>query len=493
MNNTPDAPDQTDFLSLCIAGSASNPLLEAIQERASEVVLAVFRLAKISLVHALTNEAVTKIIKSTHDILASFSQSVGSEVIITFVSSDTIFVCGELLRASRSVYESAMELAAIFAKCNVSEIRIGPEVSPQDLYLFAEALAVSMSDPNQTDRLLSVQIPNVVAEKVDTNLSTRKEEEERSLPIRERTLKAYANALIVLREFYDSVAGGANVLPHQAKRIAQNLVMIAEESETHLMGMTTLAHARREDATRSVHAAILSVLVGRKITKDPVVLSRLALSALLADAGRVQVGGTGRRDKLIRLTEDEECAVPAHSATLAFVTGGIKPASVMRAISAFETTWMERDELLGPPYQGSHQTTMLAKVLRLVRGLIDLVAPRDTSEALAPFDALSELARQPWVDPHLLRILTEAVGFVPSGTVVELNGGEWGVVVGSSDEPNAGHMPKVRVVTDKRGTACEMTDPLDFGNPKSKAGNMTITRVVSPQEARFNVTKAFID
>ena len=64
------------------------------------MILAVFRMLKNSLVHATSNKAVQITIKETHAIIGDFASIVGGYVSITYVD-DTIFVCGQLLRASR--------------------------------------------------------------------------------------------------------------------------------------------------------------------------------------------------------------------------------------------------------------------------------------------------------------------------------------------------------------------------------------------------------
>ena len=88
-NAAPDAPAAQDFLAHCVAGTTGNPLLEQIRDRSSEGALAIFRLCKNVLVHAVDNEAVVKTIQQTHEILGKFSQEIGSGVAMTF-AGDTV-------------------------------------------------------------------------------------------------------------------------------------------------------------------------------------------------------------------------------------------------------------------------------------------------------------------------------------------------------------------------------------------------------------------
>ena len=125
----------------------------------------------------------------------------------------------------------------------------------------------------------------------------------------------------------------------------------------------------------------------------------------------------------------------------------------------------------------------------LSRALALLVSPPDDTPAHSPFDALCRLAEAEWVEASLLRVATAALGFFPVGTVVELETGQWAVVVGPSDAPEAPFLPRVRLMTDGRGRAVEEPRFADLGDPAS-GGGWSIARVVPPAEARFNLSAA---
>jgi hypothetical protein len=481
------APQRDDFLARRAAAAARNPLREAIHARSSEALLSLYRLVKISLVHAVGNEAVGRTIETTYETLKAFSGAIGRPVTIT-VAHEMVFVCGELLRGSRSTYETALELRDLLGRCGVSEVSVAAELSVQDLRSFTEILSAALRDPEKRTLLLESAIPNVEARAVQALLSGG--EGAAAASVRERALMTYASALVVVRQLYDAAAAGQMVLPHKVKRVAQRLIVLADESEATLLGLTTLAHAQRDDVVRAVHAAILAVVMGRQITRNPAQLASLAMVALLADAGRAQVAGLTGRNRLVALTEDAERTVPAHAAAIPFVAGGLDEGSALRAVLAFETTWLERQRLLGPPYGGQIDTLVQSQILRAVRRLLDLVAPRDFSEAISPFDALATISEEIWLDPHLLRVLVSAIGIIPIGSVVELETGEWGVVTDRSSNEKRSHMPLVRVVTTKRGAAVEAERYVDYGLSGRKPG---IARVLPAAAARFNVTRAFFD
>ena len=93
MTKTLIGQETPDFLAHCQASTTGNPILERIKDRGAEAVLAIYRLVKNGLVHALDNQAVIQSAAQSRQILADFAAVVGNNVSITFLD-DTIFVCG---------------------------------------------------------------------------------------------------------------------------------------------------------------------------------------------------------------------------------------------------------------------------------------------------------------------------------------------------------------------------------------------------------------
>ena len=481
--------DRADFLAACKATDSRNKALEEIRDKGAEVILSIFRLLKNALVHAVGNKAVLTTAKETHGIIADFASIVGGHVSITYVD-DTIFVCGQLLRASRSIYESAMEVGKMLATCGVSELSFSGELSEQDLLALCEAFSISARDPSQRNRLLEAKVPNIAVRQVDTSLQSN--EDDSDLPPMEETLRAYASALVVLRQFYSRMAQGKTVLPHRVKRVAQRMVSLAESDEGALLAMTTLANAHRDEAGRAVQAAILSIVVARRLTTHRNALSQLAMAALMADVGRARIAGSSG-ERYVQLAEDVEKVVPALTSSLCISTGGVNVQNALRTVSAYEATHLERGALLGALYKRTMSPMIQSKILYLVRQLLERLAPRDTARALSPLDALAALAKQPNVDEMIYKLLIQAVGVMPTGTVVEFETGEWGIVVGPSTNKAALARPRVKLITDRSGQVFAKPKEIDLGAPSQGRRFPRITGVLEPSKARFNVTSVLMN
>lgn len=479
--------ENVDFLSLCVASRTGNPILEQIREHSAEAVLAIYRLVKNALVHALDNDAVTETVAQSCDILVRFAAEVGTGATVTFVE-DTVFVSGQLLRASRKVYESALELGGILGRCGISEVVFSPALNEGDLLAFAGALVAALRDPDQRRALLDLKLPSITVRQIDRAVQRRDDDADR--PLEERILKLYALALMVMRQHFDQVANGTTVLPHRIKRVAQRLVVLSESGHPALLGMTAVANAPRDDAGRAVHAAILSLAIGRQLTQNRVVLAQLAMTALLSDLGRVRLAGPRGRDLLVPLPEADERKVPLAATLVTIQSGGVNVANALRTVVIWETTWQERRGLLGD-LGGGQALLPQSSILYTVRALLELLVPRDSSRPLSPVAALAELAQDKAVNRELLRLLMRAVGVVPVGSVLELATGEWAVVVGPSENNEAHGQPKLRLVTDGSGNALPDSQVVDLGRLPPNSPPVRITRVIEPGRADFNLTRSF--
>lgn len=478
----------SDFLEACVPSTTGNPLLEQIRDRGAEGLLAIYRLVKNSMIHAIDNAAVRETAQQSSDILRNFANEVGMPVTITFVD-ETVFVCGELLRASRKIYESGLELGQILGKIGVSELAFESGVSADNLLEFGAALATSLRDGDRKDTLANANISSVHVRKVQRELAARKRDDD-LLP-KERTLRFYATALVAMRQFFDEVAHGHTLLPHRVKRLAQRLVTLSETHDGGLLGTMAMAAAHRDDAGRAVQGAVIAVMLARQITDDRAALARLAMSALMADVGRVRVAGIHGRDRLVPLSDEQTAETPGFAALVCLATGGVNHPNALRTVVAMEVNWRECEPLLGPTWNGTLTPLLHSEILVLVRRVLDVIAPRDTTPGRSPAAALEQVAQDRTTDRVLLRLLVRAIGVLPTGTVVELEGGEWAVVVGPSNYAESFPAPSLKLITDRRGRALDVSGLLDLGDPILGARRPRIAKVVEPEQARFNVARVF--
>src|SRR5690606_39008605 len=95
-------------------------------------------------------------------------------------------------------------------------------------------------------------------------------------------------------------------------------------------------------------------------------------------------------------------------------------------------------------------------------------------------------------DKVMRRILVAAVGLIPTGSVVEFETGQWGVVVGPSTNPKAVNQPRVRIITDGQGVPMENPVEYDLGKPAPGRPFPKIVNILDPAAADVNSTAAFM-
>jgi hypothetical protein len=478
-----------DFLAACVPAASGNPVLEEIRDRGANAVLAIYRLVKTAMVHAADNQALQQTVSQSHEILHEFAVTVGNTVAVTF-AGDSVFANGQLVRASRKVYELVWELGELLKKCGVSEVVIEPSVTEMDLLSFATTASTALRDPQHRDALFTVQIHGVQVRQVDPVLE--RNESDADLVISEQILRFYAAALLVMRKFFDDVAAGLSFLPYRIKRVSQRLVMLCETGDPSFLGLLTMTHAHRDDAGRALQSAILAVVAARLITTDRLVLQRVAMAALMADSGRVRLAGPQGRDRLVSLGEVDEAAVPASVAAVCIATGGINTPSALRAVVCHETTWMERVKLMDALYGGVRSPLLASRILYVIRALLDRLAPRDTSVSMSAIDALAEVAALPDADSTVLRLLIKCLGLIPVGSVVEFDTGEWGVVISPPSQSDSLDKPCVKVLTDRKGRTLDEPLLIDLSSDPGDRVHPRIAHVLPPKQARFNTMRSFV-
>lgn len=459
-----------------------------IRAEASEPIAALFRLIRNARVHRIDNAAVLLSAEQATSALRRFAELAGRPVRLTFVE-DLVFVCGDLLRAGRSTYEAAREFGQLLRAAGANEICISPGVSGHDLIQLVGAWnAVLAGTPTPGGSRPGVKLQSIT-EWSNPRIDVREISELGYLPLGateqdapSRMLELYGVSISVMRSFYADVAAGSSLLPKRVKRLAQRWVMSALSGDESFLHLTTLAKAHRGVAGRCVHSALLLLAMARLLTKDRRILGELALAALMAEVGRVKAAGS------VELTvsrEAESSSLEASSAVM-ILSGGWEPQAWLRTVATFEVAWLERQGEFGAIYAGQANGLLTSQLLVVARAYLAQAAPAGGGAGLSPPAALGALIQAPGLHNGVVRLLARALGILPTGTVVELEGGEWAIVAAAKSNASY-HRPALRLVTDAEGNPQPVAVQVDL-EQTSVSG---IRRIVTNEQARFNTALAF--
>ncbi|MBX3189304.1 MAG: hypothetical protein KF819_19930 [Labilithrix sp.] len=435
---------------------------EHARELGAGVVIAIYRLAKLAQMHDLTNQAFTRQLETTHQIVGDYCLRSGSNVNVMFAHR-AIFVAGQLLKGSRSTYEAAAELGEIFERLGGSELHIQRDVTREELLAFAEQISISFRTTAGSFRSPS---PKIRLRPVADAARLRGLELE-NLNADQRIIRTYASAVVIMRRFFEDLQASRYILPRRIKRIAQSLVDLSEGSTPAFLGVTEVRNANFDEAGRAVNTAILAVSMAREVTGDRAILSQIAMAAMMHDvarpramalmaaAGPAMPGMQGPST----LSEDQEDRLAAGAAAVLTALGRVNEPSITRTVLTFEALWLRRQTWLGPVYWGVRSPTLHAKLIAIGRRYNDLLTPEPGLAPPTPdyaVAALSEELKDPQ-DRTVLRMLISALGLLPMGTVVQLSTGEVAEVVRGPKGP--GEKPRVRLVMDQNG---HQTNPVEI-------------------------------
>ncbi|MDB5213616.1 MAG: Translation initiation factor 2, partial [Myxococcaceae bacterium] len=427
---------------------------EHARELGAGVVIAIYRLTKLAQMHDLTNQAFTRQLEQTHQIIGDYCLRSGSNVNVMFADK-AVFVAGQLLKGSRSTYEAASELGALFERLGGSELSIQRDLTREELLAFAEQISISYRAGAGTFRSPT---PKIRLRAVADAARLRGLELE-NLSADQRIVRMYASAVVIMRRFFEDLQASRYILPRRIKRIAQSLVDLSDGSTPAFLGVTEVRNANFDEAGRAVNTAILAVSMAREVTQDRAILSQIAMAGMMHDVARPramalsQAAGPAMPGMAgpTTLSEDQEDRLAAGAAAVLTALGRVNEPSITRTVLTFEALWLRRQQWLGPVYWGARAPTLHAKLIAIARRYNDLLTPEPGLLPPTPdyaVAALSEELKDPQ-DRTVLRMLVSALGLLPMGTVVQLATGEVAEVVRGPKGP--GEKPRVRLVMDQNG------------------------------------------
>lgn len=395
-----------------------------------------FRLLKLAQMHSLENQAFKTQLDEVASAFHDYRLKAGEPVAI-FFARGVVFFAGEPLKASRSVYEAALELGAMMKKCGGSELSFAPDVSAEDLRVFVIATTRTLREP--MTKFSDFDVPKVRLREVSAAAQLRGLEVEQ-LEEEQRIVRTYASAVVVMRRFFEDLLRGEAEMPRRIKRIAQALVDLSAGRTPAFLGVTAVRNANHDDAGRAVNTAILAVAMARRLSEERATLTRVAMSALLLDAGKPRalraLRGEDDSPAVVptSLPDSAERSLPAGTVAVLASLGRINEPTIVRSVVAYEALWGRRTALLGGLYRGLRPASLHARIVSIARAYNDLLTPQPAEPSRSPAEALLRLeeelgASKDRADQTVLRLLMATVGLLPPGTLVQLSSGASAVVV----------------------------------------------------------------
>jgi HD-GYP domain-containing protein (c-di-GMP phosphodiesterase class II) len=274
-------------------------------------------------------------------------------------------------------------------------------------------------------------------------------------------LTSYRTVLTSFREGrtfdYDTLAGATDRV----------LELISPETPVLIPG-TSKTYFDDFTFHHSVNVCLLAAAVASRLMDDAEMLRRISMAALVHDVGKSRVP-TEILHKPNRLTTSErECLErhPTDGAEMLLSVDHMDPLSVVIAFGHH----IHGESGSYPRTRRPFCSDWIAHLVAVVDIYEALTAVRPYKAALSPETAFRVMLDMPGLRHRLgyVKVLYDCVGPYPTGTVVELDSGEWARVV--VPNPLFPYRPKVEIFADSRRNRLPEPVVIDLAAAHTAAG-----------------------
>lgn len=328
------------------------------------------------------------------------------------------------------------EIAELRRLCKVVfvEVTEADEATPKRRVGATAGGQPQAKEETQTTRITET---HVSLDELSENVSTRRlyVRSKDPVPLRTELVQvkaAYGSAKRAVAHVIDELRRGRRLdVPHLETVVDSMVESVFRNREA----VSWLARMKSKDEyvySHSLAASVWALVFGRHLGLDKETLKAVGLGAMLLDVGKTQIA-TELLTKPGKLTEEEIAEVRRH------VEHGLdvvrSTAKVDEHVVTMISTHHERFDGSGYPFGlKSDAIPMIGRIAAMVDCYDAMTSVRSYARAKSTYDAVREFKQlsNRWFQAELVELFIQAVGVFPTGTLVELNTGEVGVIVGQN-------------------------------------------------------------
>ena len=451
-----------------------------ISTQAREFILAFGTYVRQLRVHTTANRSAQNAQKALIKVIRELQNNGENALTIVFAEGHS-FVNGVWVRTTHSVWDMSLFLTETLLRMRARGISLAAKVSAPAIADMASIMKEYLSDgaPIPED-VTKFGMPGVTFYKIPD----KKEEETRKAG-REAAISALREGLLVAGD-------GSNVteldlfMRRRQKALVQRLVQLAENHPENLLALTTVRDAAVDPGTHAFMVTVLSVALGRSIGLQRDELLRLGVTVLNHNIGSAllpeSVFLTPRK-----LTEIERSTIEQHSlsGTLFLLENyGFSPPIIDRAIVCAEHH-IHANGQNGYPFALGYPPHLFARIIAVCDAYHALTSARPHRSAFPPDQAIKLLRRLsvPHVDPLLVKAFIRLIGRYPPGSLVELDTGEFAIIIGLGTGAKPLQRPKILLISDPEGNPMQQFLEADLNqrHQRRRAWIRTIMRTHDPK------------
>jgi HD-GYP domain-containing protein (c-di-GMP phosphodiesterase class II) len=181
--------------------------------------------------------------------------------------------------------------------------------------------------------------------------------------------------------------------------------------------------------SHSLAASVWALAFGRHLGLDKATLRSLGMGGMMLDIGKTQLP-TQLLQKPGKPDESEWAQLLSHvDLGIAMLENDPRADTVMKTMVR-----MHHERTDGSGYPGKlsgDSIPLVGRIAAIVDCYDAMTSDRTYAKGKSTYDAVRELKRlgKTWFQPELVELFIQAVGVFPTGTLVELNSGEVGIVI----------------------------------------------------------------
>lgn len=331
--------------------------------------------------------------------------------------------------------QDEQELAELKRLCKLVYVEVPAEEATQLRELGAKSRPANARPESKPANRLSVA--HLTMEEISKNLTARQAyvPAKDSIPLKDELVNAkavHAEAKQAVSQMMERLRRGRGLDMPQLENVVESMV---ESVARNRDAMGWLARMKSKDDylyRHSLSASVWALAFGRHLGLDKETLKVLGLGAMLLDIGKTRLP-TELLQKTDKPTPDEWAQIRAHvDHGLEFVRSipGMDEQVVMMVAMHHE-----RFDGEGYPRQlKGDAIPLIGRIASIVDCYDAMTSERHYAKPKSAYDSVRELKKLggSWFQAELVELFIQAVGVFPTGTLVELNTGEVGVVIGQN-------------------------------------------------------------
>jgi HD-GYP domain-containing protein (c-di-GMP phosphodiesterase class II) len=434
-----------------------------------------------------------------HRCLTRFKQIVAKlemeDDLTLLIYEGRFYVQGEKVQYRKQLFSLIQALVDFFEKRGLRGLRFFPEIKdvPQREILAFLRLLIHSIEYSSPALWLSEQMEGIRFSWLSIIEEKGLRRRQNGAELKKRARNAYFCSLASVKQVSQkmSVQGYAGV--RKAKRMVQNMVDIAVEDESILLGLGTIKDYDDYTYTHSVNVAVLSLCLGNRIGLSRTSLERLGICGLFHDLGKVEIP----REIVTKpeeLNTGEWKVIRSH------------PLASVRQILKLTASHGLKSEILLAPFEHhmkldltgypqvhfKKEISLFGRILHIADVYDAITSPRVyRRSALSPDKALSYMWERAGTDfdPILLKVFGMMMGTYPMGTLLELDTGERGLVLDYPLE-SGGTLPRILLLEEHGDGELRRGDVVDLGEKDPETGAYLRNVVTSLNAASSGIQPA---